>query len=394
MSRKGHRSARLARSAPLSSSLRVYGNVKMEKIKVRIKEREKLYDVLIGSSLSVPIAEFIRKRHKNKKIVVVTDNNLKKLCQKTILNALKPLNPLLISVPAGESSKSREMKEKIEDKLLEKKYGRDTIIIAFGGGVIGDLAGFVASTFDRGVPLIQVPTTLLAMVDSSIGGKTAINTKHGKNLIGTFYQPDAVFAGLDFLKTLPDEEFINGMAEIIKIASTSDKELFVFMENKSKEMLKKEKNALSHVIKRAVELKRDVVEKDEKESGLRQILNFGHTVGHALEAHSSYRGKHGHFVSTGIAVESKIAVLSGNMKNEEQQRIVSLLKDFSLPTRIKEGIGLNEISKFMEVDKKSRSQKPRFVILKRIGKIKSEKNNFSFEVDEKLIRKAIEFYKK
>jgi len=228
----------------------------MEKITVRIKEREKLYGVLIGNSISSSIAEFIRERHKNRKIAVVTDDNLKKLCQKTILNALKPINPLLISIPAGESSKSREMKEKIEDKLLEKRYGRDTVIIAFGGGVIGDLAGFVASTFDRGVPLIHIPTTLLAMVDSSIGGKTAINTKHGKNLIGTTYQPDAVFADLDFLGSLPQEEFINGMAEIIKIAATSDKVLFKFIEKNNKKILERNKEMLIKIIKRAIELKK------------------------------------------------------------------------------------------------------------------------------------------
>src|SRR3989338_6670588 len=293
----------------------------MEKIAVKIKEREKSYEVLVGSSISASIAEIIKKRHKNRKIVVVTDDNLKKLCQKTILNALKPIEPLLISVPAGESSKSREMKEKIEDKLLEKKYGRDTVIIAFGGGVIGDFAGFSASTFYRGVPLIHVPTTLLAMVDSSIGGKTAINTKHGKNLIGTTYQPDAVFADLDFLDTLSNEELVNGMAEIIKIASTSDSSLFKFIEKNNKKIQNRNKSVLIHIIKRAIELKKNIVEKDEKESGLRQTLNFGHTFGHAFENYHNYKKKHGHCISIGLAIESKIANLIGKLGNDEVKRI-------------------------------------------------------------------------
>ena len=366
----------------------------MEKITVRIKEREKLYEVLIGNSISASIAEFIRKRHKNRKIVIVTDDNLKKLCQKTVLNALKPLNPLLISIPTGESSKSREMKEKIEDKLLEKKYGRDTVIIAFGGGVIGDLAGFVASTFDRGVPLIHIPTTLLAMVDSSIGGKTAINTKHGKNLIGTTYQPDAVFADLDFLESLPQEEFINGMAEIIKIAATSDKALFEFIEKNNKKILERNKEMLIKIIKRAIELKKDVVEKDEKESGLRQILNFGHTFGHALENYHNYKKKHGHCISIGLVVESKIANLIGKLSNNEAKRIEALINKFNLPTTVEKNIDIDKIMEIMKIDKKARSQKPRFIILEKIGKIKSGKNNFSFEVHENIVRKAVELYRK
>ena len=366
----------------------------MEKIAVRIKEREKLYEVLIGNSISASIAEFVRKRHKNRKIAIVTDNNLKKLCQKTILDALKPLKPLLISISTGESSKSREMKEKIEDKLLEKRYGRDTAIIAFGGGVIGDLTGFVASTFDRGIPLIHVPTTLLAMVDSSIGGKTAVNTKHGKNLIGTTYQPDAVFVDLDFLDTLPNGEFINGMAEIIKIAATSDKALFEFVEKNNRKILNRDKAALIHVIKRAIELKKDVVEKDEKESGLRQILNLGHTFGHALENYHNYKKKHGHCISIGLAIESKIANLIGKLSNNEAKRIEALLNKFNLPVTVEKNVNIDKIMEIMKIDKKARSKKPRFVILEKIGKIKSEKNNFSFEVHESIVRKAVELYRK
>ena len=370
------------------------GFLSMEKVAVNIKESEKSYEVLIGSSISASIAGFIRKRHKNKRIVVITDNNLKKLCQKTIMNALKPLNPLLISIPTGEMSKSRKMKEKIEDKLLEKKYGRDTIIIAFGGGVIGDLAGFVASTFGRGVPLMHVPTTLLAMVDSSIGGKTGVNTKHGKNLIGTTYQPDAVFADLDFLDTLSNEELVNGMAEIIKIAATSDSSLFKFIEKNNKKILNRDKSVLIHIIKRAIELKKNIVEKDEKESGLRQTLNFGHTFGHAFENYHNYKKKHGHCISIGLAIESKIANLIGKLGNDEVKRIEELLYKFNLPTTAKKDIDIDKIMEIMKIDKKARNQRPRFIILEKIGKIMSEKNNYSFEVDERIVRKAIELYRK
>jgi 3-dehydroquinate synthase len=359
----------------------------MEKITVKIECKEE-YPILIGNSISSLIAGAIKKNHKNKKIVVITDDNVKNICKTSILKALKP--DCLISIPAGEQSKTRKTKEKIEDELLKKKYSRDTLIIALGGGVIGDLAGFVASTYNRGISLIHIPTTLLAMVDSSIGGKTGIDTKHGKNLIGTIYQPDAVFADLELLNSLPKEEFLNGLAEIVKIAIISDKALFSFIEKNNKKILGKEKNALLHIIKKSIELKKDVVEKDEKESGLRQILNFGHTIGHALEADSNYKGKHGHYVSIGMAVESKIAVETKNLKQNENKKIISLLKKLNLPTQVDDNININKIIEIMKSDKKTRDQKPRFIILKEIGKVKTENDYFSFEVDENIIKKSIE----
>ncbi len=365
----------------------------MEQIKIEIQNKNKEYNVFVGTSITKLIEKFIKENHKDKKIVIITDDDIKNICKNSIVNSLKPLNPYLISVPAGESSKSRETKAKIEDILLEKRYGRDTVMIAFGGGVIGDLVGFVASTFNRGVPLLHVPTTLLSMVDSSIGGKTGINTKHGKNLIGTTYQPDAVFADLNFLDTLPKEELLNGLVEIIKIAITSDKALFSFIEKNSKNILKKEKNTLLHIIKRSIELKKDVIEKDVLESGLRQLLNFGHTFGHAFEAYSRYKIKHGYCISLGIVVEAKIAALLGNLKTKEEKRIISLLEKFGLPTKIKKDIDANKIIRIMEIDKKTRNLKPRVVILKELGRIKIDNANFSFEVDKNTIKKSIELCK-
>ena len=201
----------------------------MEQIDVKIKEKIREYPIIIGNTLLPAAKDFLEKSHHGKKIVIITDSNVKELCKEKISEAFKGLNPALVFIPAGEISKSRQMKEKIEDSLLEKKFGRDTVIIAIGGGVVGDLAGFIASTYNRGIPIVHIPTTLLAMVDSSIGGKTSVDTAHGKNLIGAIYQPDAVFADLDFLDTLPKEEFLNGLAEIIKIAAASDKELFDFI---------------------------------------------------------------------------------------------------------------------------------------------------------------------
>ena len=362
----------------------------MEKIIVEIKNENKKYPVFIGNSLLPKIADFIKEKHNDKKVIVITDDIVKSLYENKILDALKQSKPCLISVPAGEESKSRETKQYIEDILLERMYGRDTIIIAFGGGVVGDLAGFIASTFKRGIPLIHLPTTLLAMVDSSIGGKTGINTKHGKNLIGTIYQPEAVFTDINFLNELPDNEFLSGLAEIIKMAATLDEKLFDFMETNYKKILSREKDILINLIKRSVELKKEIAGKDPFESGPRQVFNFGHTLGHAVESASKLMVKHGFCISIGMAVESRVAVLSGNLASEEEKRITALLESFRLPTKIKKDIKSSRLIEFMKEDKKARKQKPRFVILKKIGRIKQDENNFSFEIDESTIKKAIE----
>ncbi len=364
----------------------------MEQIKVEIKSKDKEYKVLVGSSILPELLSFIQNKHPDKKTVVITEDNVKKLYGNRIMDILKPLNPHMISVREGEESKSRKVKEKIEDELLEKRYGRDTVIVAFGGGVVGDLAGYIASTYNRGIPVIQVPTTLLAMVDSSVGGKTGINTKHGKNLIGATYQPDAVFADLDFLNELPKSELSNGLSEIVKIAITSDNKLFSFIEKNHKKILAKEKDTLISIIKRSVELKRDVVEKDEKEEGLRQIVNFGHTIGHALETHHSYKVPHGYCVSIGIRVESKIAELSGNLKSDEGKRIKALLNLLGLPTKIQD-IKTDSLIELMKSDKKVRKGKIRFVIIRGIGQIKKEHNDFSFEIDKKTIINSIDLCK-
>src|SRR3989338_3243453 len=342
----------------------------MEKIIVEVKNENLRYPIILGAAILPKIADFIKEKHKNKRIAVITDDNMKSAYEGKIMGALKSLNPYILSVPPGEDSKSRKTKQEIEDILLEKKYGRDTLLIAFGGGIIGDLAGFVASTFNRGVPLLHIPTTLLAMVDSSIGGKTGINTKHGKNLIGTIYQPEAVFTDINFLNELPDNEFLSGLAEIIKMAATLDEKLFDFMETNYKKILSREKDILINLIKRSVELKKEIAGKDPFESGPRQVFNFGHTLGHAIESASKLAIKHGFCISIGMAVESRVAVLSGNLASEEEKRITALLESFRLPTKIKKDIKSSRLIEFMKEDKKARKQKPRFVILKKIGRIK------------------------
>lgn len=364
----------------------------METINARIRMKDKRYQIFVGSSILDSIRDFVKKNHNSKRVTVIVGENTIGLHKRKIIDAIGTLNPVYITVPSGESSKSRKMKEKIEDTLLNNKFGRDSLIIAIGGGVVGDLSGFIASTFNRGIPIIHIPTTLLAMADSSIGGKTAINTKHGKNLIGTVYQPAAVFADIDFLETLSDEEFRNGLAEIIKMSIIKDKNLFSLLEKNHKSIMARDKKLLQQIIKRSIELKKEVVEKDAEESNLRQILNFGHTFGHALEAYYKYKIRHGYAVAQGILVESKISELTENLNPQDRKKIDELLKSFGFELNIK-NLNINKIIKFMISDKKSRNQKPRFVLLEKIGKIKSKGNNFSFKVDNKTIEKAIELCK-
>lgn len=365
----------------------------MDIIRAKIKSKDKEYPIFVGSNILGKLADFVKQNHAGKKVAVIIGENTSKLHKERINSALKEFTPLFVTVPSGESSKSREMKEKIEDRLLDDKFGRDSLIIAIGGGVIGDLSGFIASTFNRGIPIIHVPTTLLAMVDSSIGGKTAINTKHGKNLIGTTYQPNAVFADMDFLQTLSDEEFRNGLAEVIKMAIIMDKNLFESLEKNHKKILARDKGILQEIIKRNIELKLEVVEQDAEEKGLRQILNFGHTFGHALEAYCQYKIKHGFGVSQGILVESKIAALKGSIGKSEEEKISSLLEKFGFPLSIDSNIEPEKILEIMASDKKSRNQRPRFVMLDGIGKTKSENGVFSFEAGHKDISNAIELCK-
>ena len=366
--------------------------MKMETINISMKTNIKNYPVFIGNSILKNLQDFVRKKHNKKRIAVITDYNVSKLHGQKLKNALSGFNTLFISIQAGELSKSRYMKEKIEDTLLNNKFGRDSLVIAIGGGVVGDLSGFIASTFNRGIPIIHVPTTLLAMADSSIGGKTAVNTKHGKNLIGAVYQPSAVFADMDFLETLPIEEFRNGLAEIIKMSIIKDKNLFGLLEKNHKKIMARDKKLLQQIIKRSIELKKEVVEKDAEESNLRQILNFGHTFGHALEAYYKYKIRHGYAVAQGILIESKMSELTENLNPQDRKKIDELLKSFGFELNIK-NLNINKIIEFMISDKKSRNQKPRFVLLEKIGRIKSEGNNFSFEVDDKTIEKAIELCK-
>jgi 3-dehydroquinate synthase len=341
-------------------------------------------DISAGESLLDKAAAFAQKQ--NKRLAVITDSNIDKLYGQKIKTAFS--DPFTIVIPAGEKSKTRKGKEKIENALLENHFGKDTVMIAIGGGVTTDLAGFVASTFCRGIPYINMPTSLLGMCDASIGGKTGANTQHGKNIIGTIWQPLAVFADIDFLNTLPKKEFTSGLAEVVKISLASDRQLFEFIEENHKKILGHDKDILLYMVTKGIRLKKEVVEKDPDERGLRQILNLGHTIGHGIESASGFRIRHGYCVSIGIVVEAKISVMLGILDKAEGERINSLLSKLGLPVTLPEvsdGLILERIVS----DKKTKGFKPHFVLLEKIGKVKSSDGNYSYPVDDKIIIDAM-----
>lgn len=342
----------------------------MHRLHINLKTKvNNSYSILIGTSLSEAAKDIVRLRL-GSKYYVITDTNVGKLYGKQFVKAIARHtdNVKLLKIPAGERNKNRRTKELLEDKLFKTNAGRDSVIIALGGGVIGDLAGFVSATLHRGVPYIQIPTTLLAQVDSSIGGKVAVNHPLGKNLIGAFYQPKKVYIDVSTLKTLPHSEFINGMAEVIKYSAILDKKLFSYLEANKHQILKRKKDTLVHLIKRCCECKRIIVERDEREHGLRRILNFGHTVGHALEIVSTQPISHGKAIAIGMVAEAKISATLGLCSNDDVKRLENLLQLYGLPTSIPSNINLRKLFAATAQDKKSRQGIVHYTLLETIGK--------------------------
>lgn len=276
-------------------------------------------------------------------------------------------------VPAGESSKSWSRAERLFDRLVTLKADRHTAVVALGGGVVGDLAGFVAALYARGLPLLMIPTTLLAMVDSSVGGKVAINLPQAKNILGSFHQPSGVWIGLESLATLPNREWRCGLAEAVKHGMILDAELFDFLERNADGILSKRTELIQHIVARSCELKAGVVARDEREeTGLREVLNFGHTIGHAIEAVAGYSGafQHGEAVAVGMIAESRLAERLAWIDDRTTSRLRLLLERLGLPTAAP-GLDPEAILAAIRLDKKNRFGRVRFVLPRRIGRVES-----------------------
>jgi 3-dehydroquinate synthase len=315
------------------------------------------------------LPEYLQSLGYSQRVFIVTDSAVGYIYSKPVLSLLRDTGfvPQIFTVPAGEASKSIWSWQQILDWLVEQKAERREPIIALGGGVTGDLAGFVAATYHRGIPLVQIPTTLLAQVDSAIGGKTGINHPFGKNLIGAFYQPELIIVDPAFLLTLPERVYLEGWAEIVKYGMILDVHLFEMLEEHASSLHAREATLLTKIITRCIQLKMDVVQRDERDGGLRNILNYGHTFGHALEVLTDYGSwLHGEAVSVGMEVAAQIAVARGLLTDEYALRQRELLLALHLPLRCP-GIDSVSVLEKMQLDKKVRAGHIRWILPMRIG---------------------------
>ena len=332
-----------------------------------VKLGERSYPIYIQADL-LKKQNLIAPYLKTKKVVLVSNDVVEPLYAQHIIDSLSGFDVETIVLPDGEQHKNLHSFEVVITRLLEMSAARDTTLIALGGGVVGDLTGFVAASFQRGMPFIQIPTTLLSQVDSSVGGKTAVNHPLGKNMIGAFYQPKAVFIDTSSLTTLPQREFSAGMAEVIKYGIIYDAVFFAWLEDNQQAIKAQEPKALQTMIQRCCEIKAEIVAIDERESGLRALLNLGHTFGHAIEAEQGYGNwLHGEAVAVGIVLASHTAQKMNSLEPSEYRRILTFLQAFDLPIEAPEGMGFDEFFKHMRHDKKVQDGKLNFIIPQGIG---------------------------
>jgi 3-dehydroquinate synthase len=337
-------------------------------IDLQVNLGERAYPITIGQSL-LGNADLMARQIPGRRVAIVTNTTVAPLYLERLTNSLqaagKTVTPIIL--PDGEEEKNWENLMRIFDVLLTEKCDRKTTLVALGGGVIGDMTGFAAATYMRGVPFVQVPTTLLAQVDSSVGGKTGINHPLGKNMIGAFYQPQAVIADTLTLNTLAPRELSAGLAEVIKHGAIIDAEFFDWIEANIDKLMARDATAVAHAIKRSCEIKADVVRQDEREGGLRAILNFGHTFGHAIEAGLGYGNwLHGEAVGCGMVMAADLSHRLGYLDAVSKSRITALVQAAGLPV-VAPDLGIERWIELMQVDKKNEAGQIKFILLKPLG---------------------------
>jgi 3-dehydroquinate synthase len=342
--------------------------------KVRVVLGERSYEIQVGRGLLARLGNACQRLGLGKRCVVITDTNVAARHAPAALGSLRTagFEPALVTVPAGERSKSLSEVGRCYGVLASHRLERQSFGVALGGGVVGDLAGFVTATYLRGIALVQVPTTLLAQVDSSVGGKTGVNLPAGKNLVGAFWQPRLVLCDLDTLMTLPDREYRSGLAEVIKYGIIRDARLFRRLERTLPALLRRDLRQLGGVVARCCAIKADVVAEDETESGVRAILNFGHTIGHGLEAITGYgRYLHGEAIAIGQVLAARLSEAQLGLSRGETERIEQLLAAAGLPVRASLSRRRRErLMAAMSLDKKVLGGELRFVLAERIGRVR------------------------
>ena len=359
----------------------------MKQIKLDVKTKTQKYPIIIGSNLTSKILKIIQRNSINfKQCLIIFDKNIPKKFISNIKKSLKQKKISIYVFNANEINKNFNSVNKILEILLKKNFSRNDCVISVGGGITGDVSGFVASLFKRGLKFINLPTTLLSQVDSSIGGKTGINSKYGKNLIGSFYQPNLVITDTQFLKSLPKREIICGYGEILKHSLIYNRNFFNFLNNNINKILNLKSPFIDKAIYESCKIKKSVVEKDEKEEGLRKILNFGHTFAHSFEASLGYSKKlnHGEAVILGMVTALNFSLRNSFLKKNEYDLIINHINKTKLPSSLKKFFKykyLNKILSFMIKDKKNNSSKISLVLLEKIGK-----PVFNKEYDKKNIK--------
>ena len=357
-----------------------------------VEQRDASYDILIGAGLVRRLDTLLPEYCAAAAYALITDSHVAKLYGDDLQRRLAAAGSRaeLLTFPAGEWNKTRETWAALSDQMLAARLGRDSAVIALGGGVVSDVAGFVAATYMRGVPLVQVPTTLLAMIDSSIGGKTGVDVPAGKNLLGAFHQPRVVVADPDLLGSLPSVQLAAGLAEAVKHGAVADADYFAFLETEYAAIFAKHAPALHRLVRRSVEIKAAVVAQDERERGRRAILNFGHTVGHAIEATSHYEVLHGEAVAIGMVYEARLAEALGIAAGGTAQRIAAVLERLHLPTERPDGSQIDELIAAMRADKKTRAGEIRLALPSAIGVAhRTDGQNWTVPVPEESLRQIL-----
>lgn len=338
--------------------------------KVKVELGNRSYEISIGQNLLSSVGELCSALGLKGQALLVTDSNVGPLyaedCRDSLADA--DCDSKLAVLPAGETTKCELRLFELYDHALDHKMTRASFVVALGGGVVGDIAGYLAASYLRGIAFIQIPTSLLAMVDSSVGGKTGINLPRGKNLVGAFHQPRAVLSDIDVLQTLPKREWRAGLAEVVKYGAISDSSFFDYMEANLDRILNAEPQSVIEIVRRSCLIKADVVRRDECESGLRAILNFGHTLGHAIENLAGYgEYLHGEAVSIGMAYAALLSTRIAGMAGSDCQRIIGMLERIGLPVRPKESLNWEQLEDIMHRDKKAHGGAPLFVLTQELG---------------------------
>lgn len=351
-------------------------------VTVTINHHTGSYPVLIGAALLDDLPRLIERFAPGRRVAVITDRRVARALP-------SPLQVPTLVVPAGERSKSRRRWAELSDRLLELGFGRDSVIVALGGGVVGDLAGFVAATYLRGIPWLQVPTTVLAMVDASVGGKTGVDTPHGKNLIGAFHPPAAVVADPRALRTLPDAVYRAGLAEVVKHGLIADEGYLRWIEREAEAILQRDEEMLVRLVHRSVEIKGGIVERDEFETDERAILNAGHTVAHAIEAVSGYTIPHGEAVAIGLIAEAALAEELGLAHEGLADRLRAVHQSLGLPVALPRDFLVEDLLAAMSHDKKNRGGAIRFALPEAVGRMARDGERWTVGADPKAITAAL-----